>query len=354
MKKVKVGVIGCGYMAQMAHIPCLAANPEAELVALCDCRKTVAQELCRRYGIPHAAANEEELLAMDLDAVYILTPAQHHLAGISAALAAGMAVFTEKPAAMSEASIRKLASAGGRGVTVGYMKRYERNIAEFREIRRNSAWGKLLFVRAHSFVGSEWNALVHALSPVVSSSEAAPELDVSQLDPGPEWLWEPRDGKFYSFDNPYYALLDTGCHSVNLLRYLAGDAAVTGVRNANGVKIVDFDFNGAPGTMEFCINFNMHRFDEVTELYYEKASVRIMTPAPLDRQSSATVEIYSEDGGLHRRLLLDETRQWAFAAETDAFLRRVLDNDTASADLEEAACDVKIIENIYKKEKGAK
>jgi predicted dehydrogenase len=103
--------------------------------------------------------------------------------------------------------------------------------------------------------------------------------------------------------------------------------------------------------MEFCVNFQMHRWDEVTELYFEKASVTVKTPSPLDMQSSAEVDIYSEDGALHKNLRLADNRQWAFRLQTDAFIDQVK-SGTVSSDLPDAMEDIRTIEAVYKTEKG--
>lgn len=354
MEKVKVGIIGCGYMAQMAHIPCIKANANAELTALCDWRRPeVAKKLSSMWDVPDAVDSVDKLLNMDIDAVFVLTPLKWHLANISDALEAGKFVFAEKPAAMSVESVNKLAAMGGKGVTVGYMKPHENNVVKLLEMQKKADWGRMLFIRTHSFIGGHWNGAVDALAKAVVSPVTTSKETFSP-DPAPAWLKGERNAQFYSFENPFYALLDTGCHSVNFLRHLAGkDGKITNVRNLNGVRLIDFDFDGIPGVMEFCLNFNMRRFDEVTELYFERATVKITTPPPLDRQSAAIVEIYSEKDGTHQRLILDDNHSWAFALQTDDFIRKVQSGDTAS-DLAEAAKDVEIIENIYKFETGVK
>ena len=351
MKKVKIGVIGCGYMAQMAHLPCLKSNDQAEVTVLCDFRKKVTEQLCRKLDIPQRTNSVEEMLKMDIDAVYVLTPVQWHLNNIESALKAGKHVFTEKPAAMCVESVKKLeaiAKINKQTLSVGYMKRNEANLVELKNILADNDYGDLLFIRNHSFIGKHWNAAINDLMSVVSSDEV-PTFDLTPLDPGPTWLNATRDQDFYSFNNPYYALLDTGCHSINMLRYLTDKTPVLKAsKSVKGVRLAEFDFDGTAGTMEFCLNFKMHRWDEITELYFEKASVRILTPPPLDRQSSAIVEIYSEDGTLQRNIKLEDNRQWAFKLQTNNFIEKVLSGDNSS-DLNDSEKDIEIIENIYKK-----
>jgi predicted dehydrogenase len=350
-KVLRIGVVGCGYMSQMVHLPCLRSLGNVEVVGLCDVREDVASALCSRWGIASHTASLEELLGMGVDAVYVLTPVQCHSTQIKAALSAGKAVFTEKPAAMAAASVqalKRVCGSGGR-VMVGYMKRHESNLQALQKLRRERDWGRLQFIRMHSFIGRHWNAAINDLVPVVSSNTET-AFDLSQLDPGPAWLKSPRDPVFYSFDHPYYGLLDTGCHSINLLRFLAeSEGKVLSVRNKAGVRLVELDFEGTPGVLEFCVNFRMHRWDEVAELYFEKASVRILTPPPLSMQEAAVVEIYSEDGDLRENLRLGNNHQWAFRTQAKTFVEKVLSGEHFS-DLADAEKDLELIEKIYQLE----
>jgi predicted dehydrogenase len=352
MSNLKIGIIGCGYMAQMAHIPCLKSNTQAEVTVLCDFREKVTEKLCRKWDIPQRTNSVEEMLKMDIDAVYVLTPVQWHLNNIKACLKAGKHVFTEKPAAMCVESVKKLeniAKAKKQNLMVGYMKRNEANLIELKNIIANNDYGDLLFIRNHSFIGKHWNAAINDLLSVVSSDEI-PSFDPALLDPGPTWLETERNQDFYSFNNPYYALLDTGCHSINMLRYLTGKTPeLMASKSIKGVRLAEFDFDGTAGTMEFCLNFKMHRWDEITELYFEKASIKIKTPPPLDMQSAAEVEIYTEDGNLQQTLKLEDNRQWAFRMQTDSFIEKIISGD-CSSDLEDASKDIELIEKIYKKE----
>ena len=350
---LRIGVLGCGYMSQVAHLPCLASLGNVELLGLCDVRADLASAISGRWGVGAHCNSLDALLELGVDAVFVLTPAQCHLAQIKAVLAAGKAVFTEKPAALSAASVRDLQDACGSDgrVMVGYMKRHESNLLALRQLRQERDWGALQFVRVHSFIGRHWNAAINDLQPPLASN-AEISFDPSQLDPGPAWLQGPRDQVFYSFEHPYYALLDTGCHSINLLRFLAErEAEVLSARNIAGVRLVDLDCEGVPGVLEFSVNFRMHRWDEVAELYFEKASVRILLPPPLSMQEAASVEIYSEQGERRETLRLGNNHQWAFRRQAQAFVERVLSAEPFS-DLSEAEKDIGLIEKIYQMEKG--
>ncbi len=352
MTKSKIGILGCGYMAQVAHIPALKSLDTVEITAVCDARPTLAVEVAKTWDISGAYESREEFLKEDFDAVFILTPVQFHAADIRAALQAGKHIFCEKPAAMAAESVRALAelqAKSNRTVSIGYMKRHDNNLHFYKKLQQDGAWGKLTFIRAHSFVGKHWNAAVNDLCKCVST-EQLPSFDAAVLDSGPGWIRNTRDAVFYSFENPYYGLLDTGCHTVNLIRYLAEKTPlVTAVRNQAGVRLIDFDFDGFSGSMEFSLNFRMYRWDEVTELYFENASVRILTPPPLDRQATSLIEIYSENGDSKQQLTLQDNHQWAFRAQAETFIGRLQSGEVYS-DLDDAEKDIEIIEQIYRKE----
>lgn len=349
-RPLRIGIIGCGYMAQSAHLPCLSTIEDVELTGLYDPRRDVAEKVAARWGIGEVCDTIAALTEI-VDAVLVLTPVQFHQSNIKAVLAAGKHVFTEKPLAMSAAAAEELActaAAAGVSLQVGYMKQHEDNIRSLKQDYDFTAWGRLLFVRTHSFIGSGWNADVNRLYPVLSGATAAPDLSAAEA--GPTWLKAERDAKFYSFDNPYYGLLDTGCHSINLLRHLTGkNLAVTAVRNRNGVRQVEFDMEGAPATMEFCVNFAMRRWDEVTELYFEKATVKVMTPPPLAVNTAATVEVYTETDRVANAAVMADTKHWAFHNQMRHFVDSLKAGTTVNNGLE-AAEDIRVIEAIYQQE----
>ena len=125
---LRIGVIGCGLIAQVMHLPYLHELSERySIEAICDLSPTVLAAVGERYAVPTRVTRWQELLETPLDAVLIATPGSHALPAIAAARK-GLHVFVEKPMCFSPAEGRAMiAAAREAGVTlmVGNMKRYD-------------------------------------------------------------------------------------------------------------------------------------------------------------------------------------------------------------------------------------
>ena len=98
---IRVGMVGCGLIAQVMHLPYLNELEERfEVTALCDLSETVAAGCARGYGVARVHTRWPDLLSEDLDAVMVLTSGDHAPIAIAAARA-GIHVFAEKPMALS-------------------------------------------------------------------------------------------------------------------------------------------------------------------------------------------------------------------------------------------------------------
>ncbi len=127
--RLRVGVIGCGGIAQMMHLPTLAERPDLfEISAVADISEAVLNAVADRY---HVAARSRDFRDVaknpDVDAVFVLSSGRHDTA-LEAAYAAGKHVFVEKPLGFGRPETEKLAAAAraARGFTmVGYHKRFD-------------------------------------------------------------------------------------------------------------------------------------------------------------------------------------------------------------------------------------
>ena len=103
MEKLKVGLIGCGGIANQKHLPALVSQKDkCEMVAFCDIIPERAQKAAAGYGIEGAKVYEDyhDLLAdPSIDVVHVLTPNVAHCPITVAAFEADKHVMCEKPMA---------------------------------------------------------------------------------------------------------------------------------------------------------------------------------------------------------------------------------------------------------------
>lgn len=118
MSKVyRIGIIGCGGIANGKHLPSLSKLDNVELVAFCDIVQERADEAKQKYGTTEAEVytDYQELLKDEsLDIVHVLTPNISHAEISIAALEAGKHVMCEKPMAKTSAEAQLMLEAAER------------------------------------------------------------------------------------------------------------------------------------------------------------------------------------------------------------------------------------------------
>ena len=133
-RRLRVGVVGAGVIAQVMHLHYLAELSDLyEVTAICDIVGANARACADKYGIPAAYADWRELIAAPLDAIFVLTSGSHAPIAIAAA-EARLHVFTEKPMCFSVAEGKAMVAAAeeaGTTLMVGYPKRYDLAYAKF-------------------------------------------------------------------------------------------------------------------------------------------------------------------------------------------------------------------------------
>ncbi|TMG62036.1 MAG: Gfo/Idh/MocA family oxidoreductase [Chloroflexi bacterium] len=140
--RLRVGVIGCGLIAQVMHLHYLRELADRfEIAAVCDVSDEVRSTCAREYGVPEQFASWQELLTRPLDAVLVLTSGSHAPIAVAAAQA-GIHALVEKPMCFSVAEGRAMIEAAGAAGTVlmvGYNKRYDPAYARLVEEARTLA-----------------------------------------------------------------------------------------------------------------------------------------------------------------------------------------------------------------------
>lgn len=152
---LRIGIVGCGKIADGHVEEIQKLGGRATLVGVCDREPLMAEQLAVRYGIPRHFAHLDDLLAEGRpDVLHVTTPPEPHLAIARQALEAGCHLFVEKPLTPRHADTVALLSAArarGRRVTVGYTYLFDPPALAVRELVASGAIGSV--VHAESFYG---------------------------------------------------------------------------------------------------------------------------------------------------------------------------------------------------------
>ena len=150
MSKIRVGVIGCGTIANSAHIPSYMANPDVEIVYFCDVIKERAEKAVEQYGVGKAVTDYNEVLADEtIDAVSVCAHNNNHSIISIAALKAGKDVLCEKPAARTYAEaeeMRKAQAETGKILNIGVVNRFNDGVNKIKELVDSGALGDVYHV----------------------------------------------------------------------------------------------------------------------------------------------------------------------------------------------------------------
>lgn len=152
---VRIGVVGAGAIAQLAHLPVLAKMRGAQLVALCDNDRPKARALADRFGVADVFTDIEDLLEADeLDAVVIATPNHLHEPHTLSALASGKHVLCERPLALHSRGVERILTAAARAqraVAVANNHRYRTDVQTLARFIQGGELGRIVGVRAGAY-----------------------------------------------------------------------------------------------------------------------------------------------------------------------------------------------------------
>lgn len=148
---VKVGIIGCGGIANGKHMPSLKAVPNVQMVAFCDIIEERAKAAAEKFGTADAEVftDYKELLAReDIEVVHVLTPNKEHADITVDALYAGKHVMCEKPMAKTAADARRMVAAAketGKKLTIGYQHRQKAQSLFAKKYIENGGLGEIYY-----------------------------------------------------------------------------------------------------------------------------------------------------------------------------------------------------------------
>jgi predicted dehydrogenase len=197
---IKIGIIGCGMIAELGHIPAIKQVPGLQLYALYDPNFDRAVQLQKRFDVPHAYPDEESLFKSGIDAVVICSPAPVHYKNVMDAAKYGKHVLCEKPLGTTEKEMLEmdaLMKEKGLMLFTGFNYRFSQSAKDIGHMIKDGAIGEVRLLRLiynwHLHGKWHWNENGERVDTglrVGRMKEGGPLVDcgVHQIDLARWWL----------------------------------------------------------------------------------------------------------------------------------------------------------------------
>jgi predicted dehydrogenase len=150
IKMVRIGLMGCGAVADYGHVPAIRAVPGLALTSVFDPQPERAYGMRDKFGIAQAYVDAEKFFDSGIDAVAITSPAPTHLNNVKMAARYGKHVLCEKPLSLSDTDSRSMIDAmqaAGRRLFVGFTYRFSPVALTIKRLVREGAIGRLADLR---------------------------------------------------------------------------------------------------------------------------------------------------------------------------------------------------------------
>jgi len=356
--RVRVGVIGCGMVAQAEHLQnLLQLSDRFEIAALADPSATVRDAMAARYAVSRVYEDYAALLdAGSLDAVVISAPAATHAEITIAALDAELHVFVEKPLCITLADADRIVAARDRAervVQVGYMKRYdpawERMLAEL-----PASADELRYIRVMCH-DPEWvpffaeGDIVKGADVSSAVIEATKRAEEEQVE---EAVGDGSPPAVFAFSDAY---LGSMVHDVNVVHGLLerlGEPVpvqVVGAAWWNEGRAITGSVrlaNGARWDSAWIQLLDIREYREQVAFYFRDSLRQLIFPSPWLRQSPTRYE-RSEADGLDRVLRVFESHREAFVQELVHFHACITQATECRTPPEQARVDIDLLTRMF-------
>jgi predicted dehydrogenase len=326
---LNVGIIGCGQIAQISHLPYLQELAQFNILAICDLSADVVETLGDKFNVPNRYTDFNEMVQQeDLDIVLVTN--KNHAAPAIVAMESGKHVLVEKPMAFNLKQASEMIDASKRNhvkLMVAYMKRYDPAYQLMQ--RMMDEVEKIHLIRVHGFAGTytinfEIYDLVTAadLDPKVLDAVRKQDTDdiLADIGPGREDLLDAHD-----------IMIHLCIHDINALHGLYGLPE----------KIVSaqlFDSNFVTGLMEYGNGVHLTwesgnlttlvDWDEQITVFGSNKSLELRFPFPYLKNAATLLNIRENEGESASRRQVVTSYDEAFKREWRHFYDCIVNDKT--------------------------
>lgn len=348
----QLGLIGCGEIAQIMHLPHISSIEGVTVRAIADISKERVEQIDERYNIPNRYEEGSRLIEEqrdEIDGLVVCTPPHTHTELGVQTLNAGLPLFIEKPLAVTPDDAQKLTKRAQKAdvtTMVGYMKRYDPAYQLFQETVKKEE--TIRYVDAYD-VDPMHPRIIQTMYDIVPGSipeTVAEDSDQRRTKQAKEAVGVDSD---FLADNYLYHL-EHICHDVNLLYGLFGKVVE--------IEHVSLGSDGAFLTTELRYEnsnkchlvsgrTNREWFEEYIRIDTPEQMLRIDFSNPYIRDSPTEVTVKTGTDEVEKRTQVPTTEE-PFKREIRAFVESIHGEKENLTPFEDAAQDVELVSDIFK------
>ena len=297
--RIRVGVVGCGEVTQIIHLPTLAQLADRfEVTALCDVSRTVLDGVADVWGVERRFEDLHALVAQsDVDVVLVANPDPFHAEATLAAIAAGKDVLVEKPMCLGVRECDAIVAAAERAeaiVQVGYMRRHAQALADAK--RALDQLGEIRFARVHDVIGH--NHLIIDRTSRVIRGDVPPAVAAAASERREALIEEAVGVLPPDIRSAYDLLLGLGSHDISAMRELLGlprGVAYATTRHAGTYLSATIDYGSYVCQYETGVDA-IPRFDAHIEVYGSERVLRVQYDTPYVRNLPVRLTLLDANG----------------------------------------------------------
>lgn len=355
-KPLRVGVIGCGGITQMVHLPYLHSMPELfEITAISDLSIGTLKTVGGRYGISESrqVTDYKDLLKFELDAVLVLHSG-NHAPTVLDAIHAGKHVFVEKPLCftLEEAdTLIQAANASDVCLMVGYMKRYDpgyryaqsqvQSMSDIRFVQINTLHPSERDYRGIYNIAQYSDIPPEILQPLIQSEEKQVISAVGDVSPTLRRLYT-------------NVFLGSMSHDTNALRGLLGEpnaVLFTELWPDSGEEVSITTILAYSDNVR--VVYTWTYLDELRDYFQEIAimssanRLRIQFPSPYLRHFPTPIVLQGMENGAAYVKRVEASHKEAFQEELIAFYDCIANGTQPITNAVDARADIALLQRIF-------
>jgi predicted dehydrogenase len=352
-QKLRVGIMGCGEIAQISHMPFLQELPFFEIKAICDLSPSVLERLGDMYHIPHRFTDFNDLVRLaDLDIVLVTN--KNHAAPAIAAMNNGKHVFVEKPIAFNLKQADEMILAAKKNkvrLMVGYMKRYDPAFEMMQKYMHQIE--KIHLIRVHEFAGTY--TINREIYDLVKASDLNPDLLVevnrqNQLD-----MLSDIGITHTELLDAHDIMIHLCIHDINVLHGLYGlpeNIICARLFDGNFVTALMQYKNGVNLVWESGNLTTLNDWDEQLTVFGSNQSLELRFPFPYLKNAATILNIHENEGQSASQRQIVTSYDEAFKREWRHFYNCIINNKQPLTSAEEARKDLEFGVELTRKAAG--